>query len=78
MLMEIEFKKDLTTAYGIICPWASKRTRYNIVATLAPFFLIGSSSFLKVSMTAIGSRIILNSSQSEPITDCRVCCPWAS
>ena len=47
-LNEFEFRQDLTTDYGIICHWASEKWMYNIETTLAPSFLIGSSSFLQV------------------------------
>ena len=43
---EFEFWQDLTTDYGVGCPWAPEKSLYNVVNTLAPSFLIESSSFL--------------------------------
>ena len=40
----------------------------NVVATLAPLFFIGSSSFLQVTRTTIISRIGSNFSQIGPLT----------
>ena len=41
---------------------------YNVVTTLAPTFLIGSSSFLQVTRTNIKSRIISKFGQIRPWT----------
>ena len=41
---------------------------YNVVNTLAPSFLIGSSLFLQVRRTTIISRMSLNFSQIRPRT----------
>ena len=41
----------------VICPCASEKLMYNVVNTLAPLFLIGSSSFLQVRRTTIKSCI---------------------
>ena len=40
----------------------------NVVATLAPLFFIGSSSFLQVTRTTIISRMGSNFSQIRPLT----------
>ena len=40
-----------------------KKTSYNLVSTLAPSFLIGSSSYLQVTRTSIISRTSSNFSQ---------------
>ena len=45
-----------------------KKTSYNLVSTLAPSFLIGSSSYLQVSRTSIISRTSSNFSQIRPRT----------
>ena len=37
----------------VICPCTSEKFMYNVVNTLAPLFLIGSSSFLQVRRTTI-------------------------
>ena len=39
----------------VICPCTSEKFLYNVVNTLAPLFLIGSSSFLQVRSTTIKS-----------------------
>ena len=41
---------------------------YNVVSTLGPSFLLGSSSFLLVTRTAIKSGISLKFSQIQPGT----------
>ena len=38
-LDEFEFWQDPTTDYGVSCPWASEKSMYNVVNTLAPSFL---------------------------------------
>ena len=53
---EFEIRPDRTKNCRVICPWASENLMYNVVNTLAPLFLIGSSSFLQVRRTAIKSR----------------------
>ena len=54
---EIEFQADPTTDYRVTCPLASEKSIYNAVNTLAPSFLIGSSSFLQVTRTIVKSWI---------------------
>ena len=54
-LDEFEFRQGPTTEYGVSCPWASEKSMYNVVNTLAPSFLIESSSFLQVTRTTIKS-----------------------
>ena len=49
------FRPDTTTNSRVICPCASEKLMYNVVNTLAPPFLIGSSSFLQVTRTTIKS-----------------------
>ena len=55
-LDEFEFRQDPTTDYGVSCPWASAKTMYNVVNTLATSFLIKSSSFMQVRRTTIISQ----------------------
>ena len=45
-LDEFEFHLDLIFYYRVSCPWASKKVIDTVVTTLAPSFLMGSSSFL--------------------------------
>ena len=45
-----------------------KKSMYNVVNTLAPSFLIGSSLFLQVRRTTILSRTSSNFSQIRPRT----------
>ena len=56
-LDEFKFRQDSTSDYGVSCPWASEKSMYNVVKTLAPSFLIESSSFLKVTRTTIKSGL---------------------
>ena len=65
-LNEFGFLSDPTTDFGVICPWAPKKSTYYLVATLAPSFLIGSSSFLKVTRTTDKSGQSSNFSQIGP------------
>ena len=48
-------------------PWTYNGKK-NVVATLAPLFFIGSSSFLQVTRTTIMSRMGSNFSQIRPLT----------
>ena len=45
-LDEFEFRPDTATNSRVICPCATEKMMYNVVNTLAPLFLIGSSSIL--------------------------------
>ena len=63
-LDEFKFRPETTTNTRVICPCTSKKLMYNVVNTLAPLFLIGSSSFLQVRRTAIKS---LTSSKFDQI-----------
>ena len=54
-LDEFKFWPDTTTNFRVICPCASEKLMYNVVNTLAPLFLIGSSSILQVRGTTIKS-----------------------
>ena len=67
-LDEVQFRPDTTTDSRVICPWASEKSTYNVVNTLAPSFLIGSSLFLQERRTTIISRMSLNFSQIRPRT----------
>ena len=64
---EFEFQPDPTTNSGVTCPLASEKSMYNVVNTLAPSFLIGSSSFLQVVRTI--------EIQPDLTMDCGVSCP---
>ena len=55
-LDEFKFRQDTTTNSRVICPVGSEKMIYNVVNTLAPLFLIGSSSYWQVMMTSITSR----------------------
>ena len=54
-LNEFKFRPDTTTNSRVICPCASETLLYNVVNTLAPSILIGSSSFFQVTRTTIKS-----------------------
>ena len=62
-LDEFEFGQNSAADFGVSCPYASEKTSYNLVSTLAPSFLIGSSSYLQVTRTAIISLTSSNFSQ---------------
>ena len=65
-LYEIEFWPDSISDFGVSCPWASEKSMNNVVTTLAPPFLIVSSSFLQVTRTTMISRMGLKFSQIRP------------
>ena len=54
-LNEFKFRPNTTTNTRVICSCTSEKLMYNVVNTLAPLFLIGSSSFLQVRRTIIKS-----------------------
>ena len=51
-LDEFKVRPDTDTNTRVICPCASEKLLYNVVTTLAPSFLIGSSSYLQVTRTS--------------------------
>ena len=53
-LDEFRFRPDTDTNIRVICPCASEKLLYNVVTTLAPSFLIGSSLFLQVTSSKFG------------------------
>ena len=60
-----EFRPDRTLDYGVSCPWASGKSPYtfnrrNLVTTLVPSILNGSSSFLQLRRTTIKAWMSLN------------------
>ena len=67
-LGEFKFWPDTTTNSRVICPCASEKMMYNVVNTLAPLFLIGSSSFLQARRTTIRSRTNSKFDQIGPWT----------
>ena len=67
-LDEFQFQLDTTIDSRVIYPWASEKSMYNVVNTLAPSFLIGFSLFLQVRRTTIISQTSLNFGQIRPRT----------
>ena len=67
-LDEFKFQLDTATDSRVICPCASGKLTYNVVNTLAPLFLIGSSSYLQVTRTFITSRTSSKFGQIGPRT----------
>ena len=65
-LTEFEFRPDTISDTRVICAWASEKLMYYVVSTLAPSFLIGSSSYLQVMRTSITSRTSSKFGQIEP------------
>ena len=55
-LDEFKFRPDTYTNTRVTCPCASEKLLYNVVTTLAPLILIGSSSYLQATRTSITSR----------------------
>ena len=67
-LDEFEFRQDSQTDYGVSCPWASEKSMFNVVNTLAPSFLIEYSSILQVTKTTIKSGLSFKLSLIGPCT----------
>ena len=67
-LDEFKFLPDAITNSRVICPCASEKFMYNVVNTLAPLFLIGSSSYWQVMRTSITSRMSSTFGQIGPRT----------
>ena len=67
-LDEFKFGPDTDTNTRVICLYASEKFLYNVVTTLAPSFLIGSSLYLQVTRTYITSRMSLKFGQIGPRT----------
>ena len=60
---EFEFLPDPNIVYGLTCPGMPEKLTYNLVATLAPSFLIGSSSFLHEIRTTTKAGMSCNFNQ---------------
>ena len=71
-LDEFKFRPDTDTDTRVICPCASEKLLYNVVTTLAPSFLIGSSSYLQVTRTSITDEFEIRLDRTK---DCGVSCP---
>ena len=68
-LDEFKIRQDTTiTNFRVICPCASEKMMLNVVSTLAPSFLFGSSSYLQVTRTFITSRTSSKFGQIGPWT----------
>ena len=67
-LDEFKFRPDTTTNSRVICPCTSEQLMYNVVNTLAPLFLIGSSLYWQVTRTSITSRMSSKFGQIGPRT----------
>ena len=67
-LDEFIFRPDTTNNSRVICPCVSEKLMYNVVNTLAPLFLIGSSSFLQVTGTIIKAWTSSKFDQIRPLT----------
>ena len=67
-LDEFKFRPDTTTNPRVICPCAPEKLMFNVVSTLVPSFLIGSSSYLQVTRTSITSQTSSKFGQIGPGT----------
>ena len=67
-LDKFKFRSDTDTDTRVICPCASEKLMYNVVTTLAPSILIGSSSYFQVTMTFMTSRTSSKFGQIGPRT----------
>ena len=62
-MSSLKFRPDTTINFRVFYPCAFEKLMYNVVNTLAPSFLSGSSSFLQVTRTTITSRRFLKFGQ---------------
>ena len=67
-LDEFELWQDSITGAGVSCPLASEKSINSVVNTLAPSFLIGSSTFLQVTRSTIKSRMGTKFCRTRPGT----------
>ena len=67
-LDEFKFRPDTDTNTRVICPCPSEKLLYNVVTTVAPSFLIGSSSYFQVMRASITSQTSLKFGQIGPRT----------
>ena len=67
-LDEFKFRPDTDTNTRVIYPCASETLLYNVVTTVAPTLLIGSSSYMQVTRTSITSRTSSKFGQIGPRT----------
>ena len=67
-LDEFNFRPDTDTNTRVICPCTSEKLLYNVVTTVTPIFLIGSSSYLQVTRTSKTSRTSSKFGQVGPRT----------
>ena len=65
---QFKFQLNTTTNSRVICPCASEKMMYNVLNTLAPLFLIRSSSFSHLRRTTIKSRTSSKFDQIGPWT----------
>ena len=65
-LDEVKFRPDTTTNSTVICPCVFEKLMYNVVNTLAPTFLIGSSPIFQVTRTTLKSGQSSNLRQIGP------------
>ena len=65
---EFEFGQDFITDFRVSSPLASEKLMNYVVTTLAPSFLIGSSSFLQATRNPIISQMGLKFSRIRPRT----------
>ena len=73
-LDEFKFRPDTATNSRVICPCASEKLMNNVVNTLAPSFLMGSSLFFagKEDNHNISDQFEF---QPDSTKDCGVSCP---
>ena len=67
-LDKFEFRRDPITHYGLSCPWAFEKSMYIVVNTLAPSFLIESSTFVQERRATILSQTSSKFSTIRPHT----------
>ena len=68
ILDEIECRSDQTIHFGVTCPLVAKKPIFDLVRSIVPSILIGFSSNLQVTGTAINSRMGSNFGQIRLFT----------
>ena len=82
ILDEFEFRPDLTTDYGVSCPWASEKIPIDLLWEKQSHHVF-SAVFDRILFILAGNEDIHKSLyefefRTDPTTDYGVSCPWAS
>ena len=82
ILDEFEFWPDVTTDYGVSCPWASEKNSHRLIMGKRSLHVF-SAVFDRILFILAGNEDIHKSLyefefRTDPTADYEVSCPWAS